>query len=267
MELLKMRGKDCLASETSRRLALAVRTQMVSTLPQLWALADVVQTFDRIIRSRPLDDFFQDKLHLIFFGTSEAMADRDLPLTNPLFSLTNMSFQIPTLRYHTLTVLQQSNTPSAIPSVLDLIRRCRSLDTALAAWPSTLSSDWKYTTSSFSVPSPPPSPSSSFPSYPGATHTYYDIWVANVWNSYRIYRLMINACIIRCCAWLVAGSPVDIHLDTTHPEIGMMPEYAEARRNLLDMFNGVCASVQFCLGSGLKHTRSHPRTAAPPLAR
>lgn len=63
---------------------------------------------------------------------------------------------------------------------------------------------------------------------------------------------MINACIIRCCAWLVAGSPVDIHLDTTHPEIGMMPEYAEARRNLLDMFNGVCASVQFCLGSGLK---------------
>ena len=214
-----------------------------------------MQTFDRMLHSRPLDEFFFSELHEMLREISDGAAPSDgqnayLADTNAYLS--EMTLKIPTLRYQTLTLLQQPHAPSNIPAVLDLMRRCRLLDTALAAWPSTRPQGWKYKTtpssSSFSsIPSPPSSPSAGYPSYPGVTHTYCDIWVANIWNSYRINRLMVNSCIIRCVAWLVAGSPADPNLDTTHPEAALMPEYVDARRICLDMFNDICASTQYHL--------------------
>lgn len=135
---------------------------------------------------------------------------------------------------HVLTTLPR--TPENIELVLDLIRRCQSVDQENMKWIDGLPPYFQCVTVDWedNVPNGDYSKAEVFP---GRIDAYQDLWVVSVWNMMRCSRIILASLIVRCAAWVC--SPVDYR--TT-------PEYATAARTCVDMITAIVASVPYQLG-------------------
>ncbi|KAL4924518.1 uncharacterized protein BDV17DRAFT_284587 [Aspergillus undulatus] len=115
-----------------------------------------------------------------------------------------------------------------LDEVESILSEARSIDEQFIAWSHSLPKRWD------------PVPATFFPqsvrdagSYQGRCDCYADLWVAETWNYYRIFRLTVQNIISRCLCLL--SKPTD-EVEST----------AETTRSLT---SDICASVPFYLGS------------------
>lgn len=229
VSLLKLRGTELLESEMSARLFLAVRTHMM---------------IERMQQGKALDDYFYSPIT----GWQHQVAPA---LQNPANRLTQYTLLVPALRSRATSLLQQSKTQWNIYAVSMLLHEVRSIDIILSTWPASIPDSWQYTAISHASWGP----TSSLPTdyqceiYPGSLDSYYDIWIASVWNSYRVSRLFLNAIIVRCVTWLA---------NVPHNPADEDAECFDAVTTIQSMANDICASVPFFLGY-------EPRSLPPDL--
>ncbi|RYO97342.1 hypothetical protein DL764_007320 [Monosporascus ibericus] len=137
-----------------------------------------------------------------------------------------------------MAILQR--TPENIEIVLDVIRRCQTVDQEAVNWMDSLPEHWRYKTVAWEnhVPNGDYSKAEVFP---GRVDAYADIYIASVWNMTRTARLILHSMIVRCAAWVCA--PVDYR--TT-------PEYATAARICVEISTDIIACAPFHLGWRIK---------------
>jgi hypothetical protein len=203
----------------------------LSTLLYLFIRTSTI--IDRISRSLPLDPFF----HSPVTGWQSPLP---VPLSNPATLLTSYTLLVPALRARAAALLSQSRTQWNIFAVRTLLREVRSVDRLLSTWPETLPDSWQYTAVSracwVASPTNTQIPEEySHALYPGTQDEYQDIWLAAVWNSYRVARLFLNALVVRCAGWLRAGGDGN-------------DENKEAECTIQELVDDVCSSVSFFLG-------------------
>ncbi|KAF7545656.1 hypothetical protein G7Z17_g9007 [Cylindrodendrum hubeiense] len=133
-----------------------------------------------------------------------------------------------------MTTLARS--PENIELLLDMIRRCQTVDQQHLNWERELPEYFRYKSVAWedNVPNGNYGLAEVFP---GRVDAYQDLWVASVWNMMRCSRLILASLIVRCAAWVC--SPVDYR--TT-------PEYATSARTCVDLITDIIASVPYQLG-------------------
>ncbi|EWZ01654.1 hypothetical protein FOCG_06479 [Fusarium oxysporum f. sp. radicis-lycopersici 26381] len=129
-----------------------------------------------------------------------------------------------------------ARSPENIELLLDIIRRCQTLDQQHVAWANQLPEYFHYKAVAWedNVPSGNYGMAEVFP---GRIDAYQDLWVVSVWNLMRCSRIILASLIVRCAAWVCA--PVDYR--TT-------PEYATAARTCVDTITDIISSVPYQLG-------------------
>lgn len=136
-----------------------------------------------------------------------------------------------------------------IELMLDIIRKCQTVDQELVAWANGLPEVFRWQTVTWEdrVPN---GDYSGAEVYPGRVDIYQDLWVVSVINMQRCSRLILASLIVRCAAW--ACSPVDYR--TT-------PEYATAARSCHEIITDIIASVPYQLGYFHRRKDLHARIA------
>jgi hypothetical protein len=221
VSLLKLRGTELLSSDLSARLFLAVRTHMM---------------IERMQQGKPLDAYF-------YSPTTGWQHEVAPALQNPANRLTQYTLLVPALRSRATSLLQQSRTQWNIYAVSMLLHEVRSIDIMLSTWPASIPDSWQYTAVSracWSSRTPLPA-DYPYEIYPGTQDGYADIWLASVWNTYRISRLFLNAITVRCVEWLSAST-------TTINPAEEDPEHITATLTIQNMADDICSSVPFFLG-------------------
>lgn len=129
-----------------------------------------------------------------------------------------------------------SRSPENVELLLDMIRRCQTLDQHHVTWINELPEYFRFKAVAWEdhVPNGNYALAEVFP---GRVDAYQDLWVVSVWNLMRCSRIILASLIVRCAAWVC--SPVDYR--TT-------PEYATAARACVDMITDIIASVPYQLG-------------------
>ncbi|KAM0348336.1 hypothetical protein ACHAPU_004304 [Fusarium lateritium] len=129
-----------------------------------------------------------------------------------------------------------SRSPENIELLLDIIRRCQTLDQQHVTWANGLPEYFQYKSVAWedNVPNGNYALATVFP---GRIDAYQDLWVVSVWNLMRCSRIILASLIVRCAAWVCA--PVDYR--TT-------PEYATAARTCVETITDIIASVPYQLG-------------------
>jgi hypothetical protein len=127
-------------------------------------------------------------------------------------------------------------SPENIELLVDMIRRCQTVDQECLNWARNLPPDFQFKTVAWedNVPNGEFSQAEVFP---GRVDAYQDLWIASIWNMCRCSRIILASLIVRCAAWIC--SPVDYR--TT-------PEYATAARTCVETINDIIASVPYQLG-------------------
>lgn len=109
----------------------------------------------------------------------------------PALVIDSLMVQVAALRAKTVRLL--SNRPFAISfderHSLEIAFEAEELDSRLALWETSLSSDWQFNIST---------PDNQQSVYPYCTHVYTSHGHASVWNRYRALRLIVNSIRIRC---------------------------------------------------------------------
>lgn len=129
-----------------------------------------------------------------------------------------------------------SRSPENIELLLDIVRRCQTLDQQHVTWANGLPEYFQYKSVAWedNVPNGNYALAEVFP---GRIDAYQDLWVVSVWNLMRCSRIILASLIVRCAAWVCA--PVDYR--TT-------PEYATAARTCVDTITDIISSVPYQLG-------------------
>ncbi|EWZ92749.1 hypothetical protein FOWG_05779 [Fusarium oxysporum f. sp. lycopersici MN25] len=129
-----------------------------------------------------------------------------------------------------------ARSPENIELLLDIIRRCQTLDQQHVAWANQLPEYFHYKAVAWedNVPSGNYGMAEVFP---GRIDAYQDLWVVSVWNLMRCSRIILASLIVRCAAWVCA--PVDYRT---------IPEYATAARTCVDTITDIISSVPYQLG-------------------
>lgn len=126
--------------------------------------------------------------------------------------------------------------PENIELLLDLIRRCQTVDQLHVKWSKDVPDYFRYEAVAWEDPIPNGDLATA-EVFPGRVDAYQDLWVVSVWNLMRASRIILASLIVRCAAWIC--SPVDYR--TT-------PEYATAARTCVDVITDIIASVPYQLG-------------------
>jgi hypothetical protein len=201
-----------------------------------------------ILRSIPLADLFDD-------NDPTMISWADIPpskAANPVHLLTNITIAIPNLRALAADVLSLPNFAANPVPVLDLVRRAEEVDRNLFNWPSMIPRFWQYR----SVDIDPETNTRNgldeavWDVCPGITRNLYyeDIWVGSLWDTYRTSRIMVQAIIIRCGAWLANCSVADLRFEDMDSSFMLASECLHARNVILELLNDICASVPFHVG-------------------
>ncbi|CAH0015831.1 unnamed protein product [Clonostachys rhizophaga] len=129
-----------------------------------------------------------------------------------------------------------SRLPENIELMLDMIRKCQTIDQEFLAWSRDLPEQFKWRTVTWEdhVPNGDLSRAEVFP---GRVDAYQDLWFASILNMMRTSRIILASLVVRCVAWVCA--PIDYR--TT-------PEYATAARICVDNISEIISSVPYQLG-------------------
>ncbi|KAF2403593.1 hypothetical protein EJ06DRAFT_527201 [Trichodelitschia bisporula] len=217
--LVKLRGVEVLRERESRHLFRAVRASMLTASIQ---------------QGKPLADFPSPQ-------GWHCDADYDINAAN---RLTIVCLPLPALKAQVQTLLT-TPTPPSLERITALISQISALDTALATWANTLDTHLAARITRL-VPPTTLSPSASAAelddalAWPGPVLAYPTVFVANLWNEYRVYRILCQALVQSCIAALAAKSPG-----------GMSPlddVAARAAYTTQGMADEICATLPFLLG-------------------
>ena len=211
--LVKYRGAQMLQSDLSKRLYWAVLAQ---------------QVINQIAKCQAIDpDLSADRVGMLYPDL--------LTMNNSANRLTLLGLRVPALREAGARCLQAPINPSVAKDVLKLLEEARDVDRAISEWPLELPASWKYKSVRAFTCSPDAIRASDY--YPGPVDIYSDLSVANVWNTYRGYRVHCLTIILNCIERLVPPQ--------SREEYSVYNDTIEALKNMVD---GICASVPFHLG-------------------
>jgi hypothetical protein len=209
IQLVKAREKKQIRTKTGLALFVATRTQMIihtlttGTPPAMgveWWITDSVK------------NHFGAECQRLNIRTAELRAESNRLMTT------------------------LSRSPENIELLLDIVRRCQTLDQQHVTWANGLPEYFQYKSVAWedNVPNGNYALAEVFP---GRIDAYQDLWVVSVWNLMRCSRIILASLIVRCAAWVCA--PVDYR--TT-------PEYATAARTCVDTITDIISSVPYQLG-------------------
>lgn len=126
--------------------------------------------------------------------------------------------------------------PETIEVMLEMMRKCQTVDQACVSWAKGLPTDLQFKTVAWED-HVLQGDYSKAEVYPGRVDAYPDLWACSIWSMQRCSRIILASIIVRCAAWVC--SPVDYR--TT-------PEYATAARTCIDTITDIIASVPYQLG-------------------
>jgi len=236
-----MRGKKQLEDPDSRKLFIAVRTQMVRLIPSLIpTVAYLYQIISYIQRSKPLDEFYD--------GWTELPGEAKDNIAN---RLTALQLEIPNLRAKANDLLYRAKDEETIKEVVHLMEDSKAADARLSEWPDTLAPSWNPQTAATMESDPGDIDNAEI--WPGNIDVYYDVWVASIWNSYRASRIFVQAVVVRCIQWL--GSSL---------QYKQLPEFKAATAILQQMVDETSASVPYHMGWGVSEKDLTESTLPPP---
>jgi hypothetical protein len=238
--LIKMRGKEQLNNPQSLKLFTAVRTQMVKLASLSRMNANTSQIISHIQRSKPLDTFYE--------GWAELPGESNTTVAN---QLTSLQLVIPDLRAKANELLSQPKDEYVIQDVVKLMEDSQVADENLSKWPDVLPPSWHPKTVASMEGEPEDIDEAEI--WPGNIDSYYDVWVASMWNSYRTSRIFVQAIVVRCIQWL--GSSL---------QYKQLPEFKAATAALQQMVDDTCASVPYHMGYGVPENDLRESKYPPP---
>ncbi|KAK6854725.1 hypothetical protein PG990_008187 [Apiospora arundinis] len=209
IQLVKQRGRKQLRTKNGLMLFVAVRTQMIihtlttGKAPIMgveWWLTDAIK------------DQSAGECQRIMIKTGELRAE----VTRLMNSMVR--------------------SPENVEIMLNMIRRCQTVDQEAVNWMRNVPDHWHWKTVAWED-NVPGGDYSRAEVYPGRVDVYRDFYIASVWNMTRTARLILASLIVRSAAWVCA--PIDFR--TT-------PEYATASRTCMDTITDIIASVPYHLG-------------------
>jgi hypothetical protein len=186
---------------------------------------------------------------------------------NPVNTLATASIPVANLRVLADEILYEPKSEIHIHRVRNLIDQCKATDNALIEWRSTLPSSWgciaveneKLTIQKFGNLEFKPCP------WLAETLVYRDIWVANLHNTYFMFRALLQSIILRCGVWISDSTVADQNADEaswTGHSLELISEFAQAKEEMLEIFQSICGSVAFLFG-GSPNVRSFPDLQLP----
>ena len=212
--LVKHRGNQMFQSNISRRLFWAVLAQLV---------------INQIAKCKAMDP-------ALSASTVSTLYPELLTMGNAANRLTLLGLQIPALREAGTRCLQAQMSTAVAKDVYKLLQEAKEVDRALSGWPLELATSWKCKTTRIFACNLDEMEASDC--YPRPVHVYYNLFVANIWNTYRGYRILCLMIIFNCIERLVPPSEREDYED-----------YSTTVATLREMVNGICASVPFHLGT------------------
>jgi hypothetical protein len=186
---------------------------------------------------------------------------------NPVNTLTTASIPVANLRVLADEILCEPKSEIHIQRVRNLIDQCKATDNALIEWRSTLPSSWgciaieneKLTIRKFGNLEFKPCP------WLAEGLVYRDIWVANLHNTYFMFRALIQSIILRCGIFMNGSTVADQNSDEaslTGHSLELTSEFSQAKEEILKIFQSICGSVTFLLGAS-PNVRSYPDLQLP----
>ncbi|KAI9723679.1 MAG: hypothetical protein M1812_000979 [Candelaria pacifica] len=206
--LVKYRGEEQLQSEMSRNLLQAVRTQMVINCIQ---------------RQKPIE---------ILPGHTEWIAN--IKHENAANSLTILTARLPELRLTAQNIFYSSINNVKAEDVQALRDAAAQMDVSIAEWAEDLPEAWSYEAVAHAEAMP--DDLSVTNAFPGEIDVYQDLYIANVWNTYRIARFFVLSILMDSICWLASV-----------PEYQEGTEFLETLAIVKQLVNEICASVPFHL--------------------
>ena len=173
-------------------------------------------------------------------------------LENYAYVITVTALRLPALRHAATKILVKPMRPEVALEVLRLLANVKTLDAEVACWPYTVPVPWRASLVGWKHGELSDAQHSEC--YPGPVWSYYNWWIANVWNMYRALRCYCQGLIISCVERLVPSEAVE-----------EVSEYVCAVRTQQRMVDESCASVPICLGDSHDFTLIDP-TGSPKLA-
>lgn len=120
--------------------------------------------------------------------------------------------------------------------VRQVLKSALEIDAVLTQWPESVPSGWEWLPA-FDFDCPAETPRTCFV-YQDRVDIYYDLWVAEMWNNYRITRIMVQFFVLDCISRITwADSPQ------------LMQQSRNAMRISQQMVDELCGSVPFHLGT------------------
>ncbi|KAL9113995.1 MAG: hypothetical protein Q9187_007534, partial [Circinaria calcarea] len=187
--LIKHRGKDNFKNDMSRRLFIAVRTQVVSSsLPQLSNCFKQAVAWKNGQVSRPVSAGLTLEDH----PPEWAEYIRTVPL-NAASRLTFVGEEVTALRAFAGRIFICTTEGGSRQELLDLVIFARKVDENLTKWESSVPESWKPKPASDTTPAA----LVKYHAYGTTMDIYPDLWVASIWNSYRFLRLVVQGILIK----------------------------------------------------------------------
>ena len=210
--LLKLRGKEMLHSPVSTKFYRFVRNQMV---------------ISHITRCAPIEPLFSSSADWIKYP--EDLGD------NFMNKLNAATIKIPKVRAIGIKILRDVKNEDTFQQVTRLMEEAEQIDQELAAWPVIVPSSWK----TWPMPAVRCSLTDirSAEFWADSVDGYLNLWAVVLWNSYRTFRIFVQALILNCAEWL--AWPV---------RSNNSQKYRAAAFKLQTLIDEICASVPYSLG-------------------
>ncbi|MCJ1310022.1 hypothetical protein MMC25_003683 [Agyrium rufum] len=210
--LIRSRGPQMLQDPVSTKLFFSVRAQMV---------------INHIIQCKPIGQAHGDKYEWTVLprGQTENVANR----------LIILAMKLPEIRAAAVHILRYPKTEANYRKVVWLMHEAYQVDLGLSEWPFALPRTWFY--EHYATHANWGTDVANGDVYPGNVDEYCDIWIANVWNSYRCCRIFASAMVLNCIEWLRPTQWSDLALDE-----------GEIVATLQVTVDDICASFPYQLG-------------------
>ncbi|KAK2759852.1 hypothetical protein FQN54_002586 [Arachnomyces sp. PD_36] len=190
--------------------------------------------------SRGLFLFVRKNVLLSHMQTSKAIDKVFVEADDSLFldenvedQLISKTIKLPYLQQLTNNILTETGYGSNQSEVLQLRDAVRIIDHELSVWASSVPPTWSYSVARNLNPTPNPGFT------PRQIHRYPNLYIARVWNMYRVSHLMVQSILLRVDSWLIEASSTNVSDRTALEERGRC------------LVNDTCASVPYLLGHDL----------------
>ena len=164
--------------------------------------------------------------------------NKPLPMAYPIHDfdiVAHAAFRLPALRHAASRILREPISPRVALDILKLLGNVKVLDAELACWPFSMPAALRPSVAGWRHKDL--ADDNNRKCYPGAVYSYYNWWIANVWNVYRALRCFCQGLIQSCVARLV---PEELLEES--------PENSGASRTLQRLADEICGTVPLCLG-------------------